>query len=1700
MAHLNQENNNLPPEQPQPNQWDPSLSGLFYGESKPRPPKIPRWKIGLGIFGVFLMLFFVLFSREIGTLLNLFGTKAQKTGAPEVHLSLDPIDDTGGPGDEINYTIDIQIEHGTYYNAAWPEDPCNPNPVIGFPGCPLPFYGTMVFSVDDLVSSYPEFIESAKITVPENSPVRNDDDPDNPMITVVEELDQWIGAIGLFNRRVSPSDLGFISKPPILTIKLTEYALSHGGGSIPFQINAQTEYIPGLGILWVVPDGQVVEVADPPAATGILNLEGGAIPTPDFTLEVIPTAYPNIDNPDPVNWGDIINFTVRLTANSDFTGDIDLSSTDLDGYASSYFDTSLAHPNGYTFSENPVINMQPDDVRDIDLTIYTKVGLTDTISLVFMVDGLSAGIPDAIYHHDNGRIDITYTPPPQDFYLTMDPPTGQIVTTANGNATYTINIIRDGYLGGVTLEALSEDLGHEGDLLDEQFGINASIIPAGPDIWTLTVTGDGTIFNQNYDFYVRGHTDNLDGSPADRWAPNNPLLPNEKNTIPAYFRIQTTPSYSLSIEPYPVATVTAGEEVIYTIRAFNPINGFDINEDIILTQDILNSPLGAYLDDVHFENDLNSMAVTIFNPIGVQLHLVTKPGVSLPDPGLPLSVDGQSQITITNPLIVTVTSSLVISRAPDFHITMDPPTDPGAVTPTGSATYIVHIVRSGFSGAITLTAESDELPTGQLLENELGIGTAIFAQDAIDPDKYTLTVTADGTVFNGNYPFYVRGYTNDLNGSPADRWAPNNPLLPNEKNTIPAYFRIQSTPGYSIRITPDPATVNSDAIATYTVEIVNPINGFDVNEQVLLTQDILNQAQLNGDLNSDFLENVYFEGDVASISTSISDGAVLLYLDTKPSVGYALPGLEFIVNGHSQDTSIDAIGMSHLVINRLPDPDFRVDITPLPGQHPLIYWGDVANFTIELTSLNDEFNGNVTLTSSQLAGFITSGYLTDYTFNGYSDSVTVAVSPAGPTDVVLQLFTTSNRTESLSLGFTVYGVSAGIPHQTYHDASSSVAVSERPPAPDFTLTVTPPVHSPNPIYWGDTANFTVELRSQNGFDGDIRLASTQLATYTTNNFLTNYTFDGISTTLTVHLNPGEIATLPLSLFTTTGRTDINQPLPFTVRGEDIADLGNVKTGTATVTVTVRPPDPDFDLVILPPNPHDPIYWGDTANFTLRLTSHLTGFDGDVTLTSSQLEEYKTTNGYLTNYTFDGASDSLTVAVSPAGPTDVVLQLFTTSGRTDSQNLGFTVYGVSTDIPHQTYHDASGSVLVEMVPLPLDFEIFITPAWQETDDGGAVEYTVWIERDPGFTETIRLTNDLISNYSAYIAQATFDITDFDGITDSTTLHVTTKDLADSHLIDNFVVTGTAVDGSPQHSVMADLQINVAVVLPPPPTPDFSILISPDWQETDTGGEVTYTVTVTPINNFTDRVILTHNLLSDFADYISAVDFDVLQLDQDNDWTTDMHIITKNITNSHLVTFTVTGTAISGSPVRADDADLQINVAGSPIISPPGGGGGGGTYTPPAPTTGGSTEDFTVQVTPITNTTINPGQSATYQVNIIRLGGFTGPVTLSTDVLQLNSDVASATFGKITIPTGETSTTLILVARPNAVIDSNTIFNVTGTTTALGDRADDAPVAIVIPFQLPSTGPEAPSIWFWLATLLMTLIGWQQLHQPVKKHKI
>ncbi len=429
----NNKNYSLPERLPARRDFQPG--GVFY--TKPPRKKRPLgWKIGLGIGAAILLLTFVLFNQQIGQLLNWIGIKAQKPGGPQITLFLDPVEQGGGPSDTVQYTVNIQIEQGTYLNALDPLDPNN--------GAPLPFLGDISFNVDNLASLYPEFIESANITVPIEDPALPGNNPAMPWITVLDD----VNAFGLLtNRRLTPPDLGFITTPPILTITLKNYPLEHGGFPINFQVGATVNYLPSMGVISVTPPpGQEPTVDDPIPANGILNLEGGIPPQPDFSLVITPKTLD-------VNSGETAVYDIAVGSLNDFSGDVVLTVPGLDGYKITCLDGFTLLPGTLTLAAG--------ETKHSTLTIFTTSGLKDIFTVPIQVHGSSMIWileldPDTggtklvlkeVIHDDNATLTIN---PLQDYSLAIVPPT--ITIAPGGTAVYTIELTRtSNFTGPVTL-------------------------------------------------------------------------------------------------------------------------------------------------------------------------------------------------------------------------------------------------------------------------------------------------------------------------------------------------------------------------------------------------------------------------------------------------------------------------------------------------------------------------------------------------------------------------------------------------------------------------------------------------------------------------------------------------------------------------------------------------------------------------------------------------------------------------------------------------------------------------------------------------------------------------------------------------------------------------------------------------------------------------------------------------------------------------------------------------------------------------------------------------------------------------------------------------------------------------------------------------------------------------------------------------
>lgn len=1392
--------------------------------------------------------------------------------------------------------------------------------------------------------------------------------------------------------------------------------------------------------------------------TARLVLEGQ--PSPDFSILVAPknrTIYS----------GDATSYTVTLTSLNGFAGDVMLTSPDLVGITGSYL-------NSFNFSLNPV-PLVADEVRTIDLDMTSLAGLTDMFNINFLVIGtaVTGTPPVTIEHSDSASLTIL---PVQDYKITV---TNTPQTKAPGEtATYPITIERiNGFTEAITLT--SDLVLPHASISKVEF--SSTIINVGDPTPTISLTANIPTPDATVNFIVFGNVDNLnDDGPAMRQSAGMMYIVNAVD-------------YTLEVTP-PAISVFAGDTAVYTVT-IHPLNGF--NEPVQLTDNVLTN-FGTYVESVTY--DANPITVS------TSMRIKTKPGVT--HPGFDFTVTGTSQ---PSGIIRFDMANLAIGVTPDYSISIDPLLR--IVAPGQSAQYTVTLTRiGGFTSDVNLVTD---------LATQPGVESAIFNPVMLTGGNLvsTLTVTAKILAANADYPFVVDGRTLDLQGVPAIRYSEE------------AHFVIQSTADFFITIeAPKSQTVAPGGVATYHI-LLTRLNGY--RETVTLTHDLI----------SPFVASAIFDDN------TMEDGdndAYLTVTATDPADAISLP---FIVTGTGLVEGIMANRTDNAVFAIQNMEDYQISINP---DSRTVAPGGVTTYDITLTRMFS-FTGNVTLTTDltskagvQSAVFnplvLSGGTLVStltvtaqnptanasHIFIVYGDtpllngvparrtdtatlnivntpdfniavippSITIAPGQTAVYDVNLQIINGYTNTVTLSDNLIgTYG--AWLSSATYDSSTLS------PASPSTKLRVTAKlgignqdiigfIVTGNGLVGGVPANRTdtADLLIRNPYDYSIAIDPNSRTVAPGGNttydvtLTRNFGFTG-AITLTTNLgamtgvssailNPivltGGNLTSTLTVIANNPALDANHL--FTVFG----DTPMLNTGPATRTAQatfIIENNEDFTVSITPKTKQ--IAPSGTALYNIT-ANRVNGFNGNITLTNDLVGEPGILSALFTDPILNSGETATTLTV-------------VTTGNISTSDIPFLIFGSGSPegIPTQRQDNATLSIV--------DFTISITPNSRTIVPGQSTSYTVNLVRLNGFTGTVDLTTDL--GTKSYISSALFADTALGSGQNSTTLNVITTGPAPDTDI-NFIVTGNStVDTiTLSHQTGALLRLITLTI------PDFTITVTPKTRTVNAGESTTYDVLMHRLNGFAESVTLSNDLLTNYGDYIASATFgwDILP-GGNTDITTTLYVTSKVISGNIDVPFTVTGKeTVTGLPEHSDTATLSIVVE---VVTPPsGGGGGGGSYTPPAPTapetptvptTGGGEQDYTITVDALTDTTIHPGQSATYLVTIYRIGSFDGPVDLTTDVLQLNPDVASATFTKTTIPAGETTTQLVLIARPNTVIDSRTVFNVQGFNTSIGERKDDDKVAIVVPPQLPSTGP-APTTGFWLWLMFLLFISWEHAFNP------
>ncbi|HVU35343.1 MAG TPA: MBG domain-containing protein [Opitutaceae bacterium] len=364
-----------------------------------------------------------------------------------------------------------------------------------------------------------------------------------------------------------------------------------------------------------------------------------------------------------------------------------------------------------------------------------------------------------------------------------------------------------------------------------------------------------------------------------------------------------------------------------------------------------------------------------------------------------------------------------------------------------------------------------------------------------------------------------------------------------------------------------------------------------------------------------------------------------------------------------------------------------------------------------------------------------------------------------------------------------------------------------PPAPDFSLTVSPQAQT---VTIGNTTSYAVTVGSLNGFASPVSLSVSGLPAGATATFSPATVAGAGSATLTVAT--GASATLGTNALVVSGTSGA------LTHGADV---------TLAINAPGAPPAPG-GLTVLATNGHVALNWtavGNAASYTVK---RATTSDGPFEVVASGV----TTATYMDNvagdaahyFTVSATNDSGESAnAAPVAPT-VIVDNADASGvaivgtwATSSNATGF--YG-----PDYRYTNGPNQS-VRFTPTLVASNYVVSARWTANANRDAnVPYDISYS---GGTRTVYVNQQ--TNGGTWFGLGTFP---FDaGSIDSVLLRTTGT---------SAVVVADAIEFVPTSNT--------------PPAPDFSLALTPDSQGVTAGESVSYTVTSTAANGFTGTVDL------------------------------------------------------------------------------------------------------------------------------------------------------------------------------------------------------------------------------------------------------
>ncbi|MBZ5523559.1 MAG: hypothetical protein LAP21_15100 [Acidobacteriia bacterium] len=510
------------------------------------------------------------------------------------------------------------------------------------------------------------------------------------------------------------------------------------------------------------------------------------------------------------------------------------------------------------------------------------------------------------------------------------------------------------------------------------------------------------------------------------------------------------------------------------------------------------------------------------------------------------------------------------------------------------------------------------------------------------------------------------------------------------------------------------------------------------------------------------------------------------------------------------------------------------------------------------------------------------------------------------------------------------------------------------------------------VIQGNSVNYTISMTSTNAYAGTANLSVTGLPAGATATFTPASLTGAASSTLAV----STIATTPAGTYT------------LTISGTD-----GTLTRTTPVTLVVTGPQ-NFSLSVTPGA--QSAAPGQSAVYSVTVNP-ANGYTGTVNLSTSPLPA-GTTATFAPASVPAGGSSTLTISVA-AGAVSGVYPITITGSDTVS-------------VPNLT-NSTSVNLLIS------DFAVSATPASLTVPQNNSGNYAVSVAAISGYSGTVNLT---LSGQPAGVT-GVFTPASITG-SGSSTLAVSVGSAvpAGSYPL---IITGS--DGVTTHTAAVTLVVVAA---------DFTLVATPASQTVAAGTNANYTLSVSPLNGFTDTVNFSASVTPAVAG-APVVIFSPTSVVSSG--TATMTVISTAFTTpAGTYSITVTGTSTTQS--HSASVTLTVNPAA----------------------------DFTISASPSSQTVI-VGTNAGYAVNIGSLNGFNGIVNLTTAVTPAVAGAPVATINPGSL-TGSGTASLALTT---SVSTTPGTYTITVTGTNAGGPVHSASVTLVVnppagDFSISATG--------------------------------